>query len=955
MPVRAAPDIPVYTYFLPFGTPNSAPIFYQATQAQLDTQFSIAWEQIIKNGGNLTAEQQQLMLQNLRFVYKHICQTGVRRDDKYHFFVQSGVPRPPMASKIPTVNQTPTTTQPSPAAVSSSGPNHQLPSSQIAIPHSSAVNDAAGPMTGGPAHEGPSPNQRPSLEPVPNQAVQQITNQTPSSNYKPVDAQLASIPTSSATNRLSAPASSSISQEAIPVVESLPASLQAGPFTPNQAMSFVDILRQNNPSAQDLADSIIRELGSPRKNTRKRKFAPESDVETGQSSSEKGRQKSRLDGDPRQATGNPSASPRKDGSSMGDKSAPMASPPKSQPPPLVLTLTPGREVLPSDSTLPMVPAPLAETLPGNLPVPTQVPGPVSTEPLADSSTSLHQTTANLNAPTDVSASESLRSSLAPRATSQNFAPLNPSQESDEQRPQPNQPESHPPAQSVALTAQSTPSRPPSTKNTPNIIPPTPTQPPTPAKQPDFKQLIPPEGHPFLPSPGRTRIITPPPIIAILPASDDTHFSPSLEPASRGGDSEVDELMDDADENPKVVDVVAPVTAPTIPADAPLATNDQAVEIAETTAMLPRVRVRPKTEFWVEIPYRPDLLKKARKGPPSGLRPETISSSRTTSRSVSLSAEARASRTPSRAGSQLNVLSDKDILSDYHARQIFVPCRWKGCKIVVDSLEKLRLHITATHVPKDEQRSFDCQWRGCPAKPFETRKSLSQHVKGHISKLYPCPLENCTALLDSETSLLKHVHNTHRSNGHLCPIALPTQLVPPAELPTLPTGPIPVYHEYKGLVRPAVISKAKREKLSPEVLHKILGHGIAQGLPRNAPLRRLLRESLTLESASAFDEYEFLRKEDDKDLRSMLDLVDLRALKEERRRTVLGHSHPSGPNSSKPPSSRASGQRSPLLPLNRLEVQDGAETKVVERSRRSSTQSSEKGSVLDPIVLDDLDD
>lgn len=62
--------------------------------------------------------------------------------------------------------------------------------------------------------------------------------------------------------------------------------------------------------------------------------------------------------------------------------------------------------------------------------------------------------------------------------------------------------------------------------------------------------------------------------------------------------------------------------------------------------------------------------------------------------------------------------------------------------------------------------------------------------------------------------------------------------------------------------------------------------MSQGLPRNLPLRRLLRVALTLETASAFDEYEFLRKEDDKDLRPMRDLTDLRELKEEMTRTAV---------------------------------------------------------------------
>ncbi|KAG8938327.1 hypothetical protein FRC00_000295, partial [Tulasnella sp. 408] len=324
--------------------------------------------------------------------------------------------------------------------------------------------------------------------------------------------------------------------------------------------------------------------------------------------------------------------------------------------------------------------------------------PLPTKPPADSDTSVQQIATNPHAPTDVPPS---KSNHAPRDASQISASPNPPQETSQQPPQLHQLEPRPPVQPTIAADQLLPSPQPPPKNTLNIIPPTPTQPPTAAKQPNRERLIPPPIYSILPSPDRP---TPPPAIAVLPASDDIHFSPSPEPPSRGGDSEVDELMDDADENPTVEDAVAPVSAPTIRADAPPATNDTAANIAETTAMLPRVRVRPKTEFWVEIPYRPDLLKKAKKGPPSGPKPKAlsgISGSRTTSRSASLSAEGRGSRTPSQGG-QLNVLSDKDVLSDYHARQIIVPCRWKGCKVKVDSLEKLGLHIPTTHLPKDAQ-------------------------------------------------------------------------------------------------------------------------------------------------------------------------------------------------------------------------------------------------------------
>ncbi|KAG8904877.1 hypothetical protein FRC01_008572, partial [Tulasnella sp. 417] len=655
-PVRAARDTPVYTYSLPFGPPDSGPTFYQVSQAQLDNQFHLAWEQILKKAGNLHADLQKAILQHLQAVYKHICQTGVRQDDKYHFFIQSGMPRPPVPSTIATANQTPTTAQPPPAAVSAGGPTLQPPPGQIATMHPSTASDAAVSTTGGPARDGPSPDQRPRMEPRPNQTAQQIIDLITASEYTPVDAQIASIPPSSATRNLSPPGPSSTSQRA-PPVESLSAPPEAGPSAPNRATSFVETLRQNNPSAQDLADSIIRELGSPRKNARKRKFAPESDVETGQSLQAKGRRKPRLSGGQAQAIEHPSAGPQQDNSDpMGDNPVPMASAPGSRPSPLVPTPAPVRQALPFNPYLPTVPTPLAPTPLRDLAVPIKVPGSGPTKPSADSASSLHQITANLNAPTNVPASESLGSNLPPRGTSQNAASLNSSQEAGQQLPQPNQLEPRPPVQPTVPAHQSLPSLQSSATNTPNIIPPTPSRPPTPAKPPNFTHLIPPPVYSSLPSPRRTHVTTPPPAIAVLPASDDRHLSPSVEPASRGGESEVDELMDDADENLTVGEAVAPVSARTPSANALPAVNDNSAKATETTEMSSLVRVRPRTEFWVEIPYRPDLLKKARKALPSGPKPKArsgISRSRTTSRSASLSADGRVSRTPSQAGSQPN--------------------------------------------------------------------------------------------------------------------------------------------------------------------------------------------------------------------------------------------------------------------------------------------------------------
>ncbi|KAG8973447.1 hypothetical protein FRB90_009934 [Tulasnella sp. 427] len=165
-----------------------------------------------------------------------------------------------------------------------------------------------------------------------------------------------------------------------------------------------------------------------------------------------------------------------------------------------------------------------------------------------------------------------------------------------------------------------------------------------------------------------------------------------------------------------------------------------------------------------------------------------------------------------------------------------------------------------------------------------------------------------------------------------------------------------------MVRPATISKARHDKLAPEVLRKLLGSGMSQGLPKNIATKSFLRQSLTVENSSAFDEFEFLRKDDDKDLRPMADLASLQSLKLEIKPSIPasmeGHSRANPPQRgahvSNPPS-RASGQRSPLLPLNGSDIADLFETKVRQAPLQNSMQSDEKGSIRDPIILDDLDD
>lgn len=156
----------------------------------------------------------------------------------------------------------------------------------------------------------------------------------------------------------------------------------------------------------------------------------------------------------------------------------------------------------------------------------------------------------------------------------------------------------------------------------------------------------------------------------------------------GAESEVDELMDDAEDGSSApVSQAVPVgpalqTAPDAPVEqkVPSAHVEQAApnpplpeEVSgnlprtpqrgpetvntgqeETSAPAPLVRVAPKTEFWVEIPYRPDLIKKAKKQKVEGLlpvAPAAVRELRASSRSGTASRQS--SRTPSRAEIQLD--------------------------------------------------------------------------------------------------------------------------------------------------------------------------------------------------------------------------------------------------------------------------------------------------------------
>ncbi|KAG8975751.1 hypothetical protein FRB90_009434, partial [Tulasnella sp. 427] len=497
----------------------------------------------------------------------------------------------------------------------------------------------------------------------------------------------------------------STSYQSLPTVSNTkpdpPPPPQAAPSSPSRARSFVEILKQNKPSAEDLAASIIRELGSPRRQNRKRKFPFDDAAEADQVPKDKGNGKGKEISD----QGDTPIVVNAVAESSGDRTHAVRNEPpqvvSGAPPPVENVTEEGSTSLPEktgpvDAALSGLPAnsvgPSGTSLPEKLhsvETTTSVVLPGSTESSGDRPTgvahatkppdSTHQAAGSNSMPTPQDTSlpipaENVSRENGPRPSDAGQPPI----------PQPTGPkqqelippsievEMEEPHSSEPATEQAQKDIAPDTTRLPPFIPvpPSTVRHPVPPsmhqRQNDIASTKPQISAPtppsmikqlqFLPPPSRNRMITPP-IIAILPASDDNPPSPSLEPTGRGAESEVDELMDDADETPKPSTVAVKPDVPSQPQearDAITVGEDQVRETPSVGLPVPRARVPPKREFWVEVPYRDDLFKKAKKPPQPGLKPAEVSvGSQSASRSPSLSAEGRISRASSRAASRVD--------------------------------------------------------------------------------------------------------------------------------------------------------------------------------------------------------------------------------------------------------------------------------------------------------------
>ncbi|KAG8975863.1 hypothetical protein FRB90_009396, partial [Tulasnella sp. 427] len=482
---------------------------------------------------------------------------------------------------------------------------------------------------------------------------------------------------------------------------------QAVPSSPSRPKSFVEVLKQNKPSAEDLAASIIRELGSPRRQNRKRKFPFDSAAETDQVPKDKGKGKEKEKEISDQGV-TPLAVNAVAGSS-GDRThavrteAPQvvseAPPPvenivpeesstsfseKTRPADAVLSDIPPSPARPSGTSLPEKVQSVDTTTSVILPGPAESSGDRPTDVAHDTNPpdSTHEAAGSNSMPTPQDTSLPIPAEIVSRENGPQ--PSGAEQRRISQPTSPKQKELAPPSIEVEMeephssepatekarkddTARLPPfipvppltgrrPVPPSVHQTQNDIASAKPQVSAPTRPSMIKQLLSTPIHQFLPPPSRNRMITPP-IIAILPASDDNPPSPSLEPAGRGAESEVDELMDDADEIPKSSTVAGKPDVPSQPQevrDAIAVGEDQLRQTPQVGPPVPRGRVPPKREFWVEVPYREDLFKKAKKLPQPGLKPAEVSvGSQPASRSPSLSAAGRISRASSRAASRVD--------------------------------------------------------------------------------------------------------------------------------------------------------------------------------------------------------------------------------------------------------------------------------------------------------------
>ncbi|EJD53979.1 hypothetical protein AURDEDRAFT_110651 [Auricularia subglabra TFB-10046 SS5] len=165
-------------------------------------------------------------------------------------------------------------------------------------------------------------------------------------------------------------------------------------------------------------------------------------------------------------------------------------------------------------------------------------------------------------------------------------------------------------------------------------------------------------------------------------------------------------------------------------------------------------------------------------------------------------------------------ADYGRFSDFPSRLSTRRCHWSDCPAVLDSEDRLQLHWDKVHgAAKGYDRDFSCLWNLCEQRPTSLAK-LRLHVRcRHIRECLRCAYEGCDFRGSTEADLSVHIAVEHGA-GTLRRFAVPQQPVPVQIIPDLPQGVRPAWSLTTPPVRPAGMSRERRDLLGNWVLMRI---------------------------------------------------------------------------------------------------------------------------------------